>query len=154
MLPSYPDWSFPRLEKVLFDMGQYGEIAGIYQQVLAADAMNTDALLGLARYSDKKGDHQSALAYLARVIEADPGHLLARQLLVQIYRDQGSSEEAWQAAEGYFTWLPEAKQEYRCSQCSEQTSTPRWYCPNCLRFLTYNVGLRRLAAAVAAEQVA
>jgi lipopolysaccharide biosynthesis regulator YciM len=145
---------FPRLEKVLFDMGQYSEIAGIYKQVLAADSTNTDALLGLARYSDKKGDHQSALAYLARIIEADPGHLLARQLLVQIHRDQGSSDLAWRAAEGYFTWLPAAKQEYRCSQCSEKTATPRWYCPNCHRFLTYNLGLRRRAAAVAAETVA
>ena len=156
-LESAPELSglvFPRLEKVLFDMGQYSEIAGIYQQVLAADSLNTDALLGLARYSDKKGDHQSALAYLARIVEADPGHLLARQLLVQIHREQGSSDLAWHAAEGYFTWLPAAKEDYRCSQCGEHTSTPRWYCPNCHRFLTYSLGLRRRAAAVAAESAA
>lgn len=145
---------FPRLEKVLFDMGQYSEIVGIYQQVLAADGLNTDALLGLARYSDKKGDHQAALAYLSRIIEADPGHLLARQLLVQIHRDQGSSEQAWQAAEGYFTWLPAARQDYRCSHCRAQSDAPRWYCPNCHRFLTYDFGVRKRAATVAAETAA
>ncbi len=139
---------FPPLEKVLFDMGQYSEIAGIYQQVLAADSVNTDALLGLARFSDKKGDHQAALGHLARTIEIDPGNLVARQLLVQIHRQEGHEDEAWQAALGFFTWLPSNTGAFRCRNCRHESVEPRWFCPQCRRFDSFDMGSRKSAAAV------
>lgn len=144
---------FSRLEKVLFEMGQYSEIAGIYQQVLAKDPVNTDALLGLARFSEKKGDHQSALAHLNRIIEIDPGQLVARQLLVQIHKEQGSPEMAWQAAQGFFTWLPGLKREFECTHCGSKSPLPRWFCPSCYRFRTYDLDLGRTALRVARERV-
>jgi lipopolysaccharide biosynthesis regulator YciM len=144
---------FPRLEKVLFDMGQYSEIAGIYQQVLSADPVNTDALLGLALFSEKKGDDHAALGHLARVLEIDPGHLLARQKMVQIYRAAGRADEAWQAAEGFFTWLPAAPEAVRCRQCGFESREPSWYCRRCLHFDTFDLGTRRSAAEVSAGTV-
>jgi lipopolysaccharide biosynthesis regulator YciM len=141
---------FPRLEKVLFDMGQYSEIAGTYQQVLAADPVNTDALLGLALFSEKKGDDQAALGHLARVLELDPGHLLARQKMVQIYRAAGRADEAWQAAEGFFTWLPAATDAVRCRQCGFESKEPAWYCSRCQHFDTFALGTRKSAAEVTA----
>lgn len=143
---------FPHLEKVLFEMGQYSEIAGIYRQVLSRYPDSTDALLGLARFSEKKGDHQSALAHLSRILEIDPGHLVARQLVVQIHKDQGSPEMAWQAAQGFFTWLPGLKREFQCTHCGEKSKTPRWFCPACYRFRTYDLG-RQGAARAALERV-
>jgi lipopolysaccharide biosynthesis regulator YciM len=131
---------FPHLEKVLFDMGQYSEIAGIYQQVLRRSPENTDALFGLARFSEKKGDHQTALSHLSRMLEIDPGHLAARQLLVQIYKEQGNPEQAWQAVQGFFTWLPGLRREFECTHCHEKSKTPRWFCPACYRFRTYDLG--------------
>jgi len=131
---------FPHLEKVLFEMGQYSDIAGIYRQVLARHPGNADALLGLARFSEKKGDHQSALGHLNSVLEIDPGHLVARQLLVSIYKERGQPELAWQAAQGFFTWLPGLKREYECAHCHEKSNSPRWFCPACFRFRTYELG--------------
>lgn len=145
---------FPRLEKVLFEMGQYSEIAGIYQQVLAADPMNTDALVGMALFVEKKGDDQKAIEYLKQVIEIDPGHLLARQKLVQTYRDAGRHQEAWQAADGFFTWLPSMTRGYTCKHCGHHTAGPAWYCPACRRFDTFELGARKQAAEVAGTAVA
>lgn len=130
---------FPLLEKALFEMGQYSEIAGIYRQVLSRHPGNTDALLGLARFSEKKGDHQAALGYLNNVLETDPGHLVARQLLVQVHRERGQPELAWQAAAGFFTWLPGLRGEFECTHCRERSKTPRWFCPSCFRFRTYEL---------------
>jgi lipopolysaccharide biosynthesis regulator YciM len=141
---------FPRLEKVLFEMGQYSEIAGIYQQVLGDDPVNTDALLGLALFSEKKGDDHAALGHLARVLEIDPGHLLARQKMVQIYRAAGRMDEAWQATEGFFTWLPAATEAVRCRQCGYESSEPAWYCRRCQRFDTFTLSARKSAAEVTA----
>lgn len=142
---------FSHLEKVLFEMGQYSEIAGVYQQVLTKDPLNTDALLGLARFSEKKGDHQSALAHLNRILEIDPGQLVARQLLVQIHKEQGNPEMAWQAAQGFFTWLPGLRREFKCAHCNEVSTTPRWFCPACYRFRTYDLGASRQAGRPALE---
>jgi len=144
---------FGQLEKVLFDMGQYAEIAGIYQQVLAADPVNTDALLGLARFAEKKGDDQGAVEYLGRIIEIDPGHLLARQKLVQLHRQAGRTREAWQATEGFFTWLPARHHNYVCRKCSSAQKGPAWYCPQCHSFGTFELSPRRQAAEVGALTV-
>jgi len=145
---------FPRLEKVLFELGQYSEIAGIYQQVLAADPVNTDALVGMALFSEKKGDTQRALEYLRQVIEIDPGHLFARQKLVQIHREAGNQKDAWMAADGFFTWLPSLADGYTCNNCGHKVKEPRWYCPRCRRFDTFDLGARKQAAEVASAPVA
>jgi lipopolysaccharide biosynthesis regulator YciM len=142
---------FPHLEKVLFEMGQYSEIAGIYRQVLTRHPGHTDALLGLARFSEKKGDHQAALSHLNHILETDPGHLVARQLLVQIHKDAGQPELAWQAAQGFFTWLPGLKREFECTHCREQSKSPRWFCPACFRFRTYELGPSAKPARAAVE---
>ena len=151
--PAQASLVFPRLEKALFEMGQYSEIAGVYQQVLAADAVNSDALVGMALFVEKKGDDQKAIEYLKQVIEIDPGHLLARQKLVQIYRDAGRHQDAWQAADGFFTWLPSLTQGYVCGQCGHKSKHPAWYCPDCRRFDTFDMGVRKQAAEVAGTAV-
>jgi lipopolysaccharide biosynthesis regulator YciM len=140
---------FPRLEKVLFEMGQYSEIVGVYQQVLTADPVNTETLFGLACFCEKKGDDQAALGHLARILEVDPGHLVARQKMVQIHRRSGSTDEAWQAAEGFFTWLPDTQQAFRCRHCGFDTKEPRWYCDRCMRFDSFDLGPRKRASEVA-----
>lgn len=142
---------FPRLEKVLFEMGQYSEMPGVYQQVLARDSVNTDALLGLAKFSEKKGDDQAAIEHLTRVLDIDPGHLLARQKLVHIYRQAGQSDEAWREAEGFFTWLPAPNQAFTCKQCHADVDEPRWYCTRCRSFDSFGLGARQSAVEAAAE---
>jgi len=142
---------FPRLEKVLFDMGQYSEMPGVYQQVLTADPVNTDALLGLANFSEKKGDDQGAIEHLTRVLEIDPGHLLARQKLVHIYRQAGKSDEAWREAEGFFTWLPTPIRTFTCKQCNAGSDEPQWYCSRCRSFDSFGLSTRRSAVEAAAE---
>ena len=151
--PEHAGILFPRMEKVLFDMGQYSEMPGVYQQVLALDSVNTDALLGLAKFSEKKGDDHSAIGHLTRVLEIDPGHLLARQKLVQIYRRTGKSEEAWREAEGFFTWLPTPNQTFTCKQCHASVSEPQWYCTRCRQFDTFGLVARRSAVEAAAGTV-
>lgn len=151
--PALAGLVFGRLEKVLFDMGQYAEIAGVYQQVLAADPVNTDALLGLARFAEKKGDDQAAVEHLGRIIEIDPGHLVARQKLVQLHRQAGRTREAWQATEGFFTWLPSRSSSFACRKCSSSSKEPAWYCSQCGSFGTFELGPRRQASEVGAPAV-
>jgi lipopolysaccharide biosynthesis regulator YciM len=148
-MPSRAALVFPRLEKALFDLGQYAEIAGVYQQVLGADSTNTDALLGLALFAEKKGDDQKAVEHLQHIIEIDPGHLLARQKLIHLYRQMGRSRDAWLAAEGFFTWLPSVGDSFTCLACGYKSKEPLWFCPKCRRFDTFELGARKQAAEVA-----
>jgi len=66
MLRSCRGWCSPISRRCFSTWASIPEIAGIYQQVLRRSPENTDALFGLARFSEKKGDHQTALSHLSR----------------------------------------------------------------------------------------
>jgi lipopolysaccharide biosynthesis regulator YciM len=152
-MPALAALVFGRLERVLFETGQYAEIAGVYQQVLAADSLNTDALLGLARFAEKKGDDQGAVEFLTRIVDIDPGHLVARQKLVSLYRQAGRTHEAWQAVDGFLTWLPARPGQFACRKCSYQAREPIWFCPQCASFDSFDLGPRRQASEIGAPVV-
>ncbi len=74
-----------RLKKVLFDLGRYGEINKICENILTHSPKNLTARLCLAEFYEKKGDSDLAEEILVSIIEDYPDDIKSVIELVRIY---------------------------------------------------------------------
>ena len=74
-----------RLKKTLFDLGRFGDIAGICENILKHSPKNLEARLTLAEFHEKKGDNTAAEQLLTEVVEEAPGNTKAVCELIRIY---------------------------------------------------------------------
>lgn len=94
--PQKADLVFARLQKVLFELGQFGEMEDLYNQVLERDKENFGALTGLATLLEKKGDKTQAESTYLQILEAKPDYRPALVGLLRLYHEQNKFNEAAQ----------------------------------------------------------
>jgi len=94
--PQKADRVFARVQKVLFDLGQFGEMEDLYDQVLERDKENLGALTGLASLLEKKGDRGQAEATYIQILETKPDYRPALVGLLRLYHEQNKYNEAAQ----------------------------------------------------------
>jgi lipopolysaccharide biosynthesis regulator YciM len=87
---------FSRLQKVLFELGQFGEMEDLYDQVLERDKENLGALTGLATLLEKKGDRAQAEATYLQILDSKPDYRPALVGLLRLYHEQNKFNEAAQ----------------------------------------------------------
>ena len=135
-----PDWAhlaFTRLKEVLFDLGRYGEIEGIYSQVIGKNPKDATVYLNLAEMYQKQGRTEEAIDTCKKVIETYPDSIHGRYLLARLLKQNGDEagalEQTFQALEKEVT----NKRQYHCSGCGHTSQEPLWQCPECHRWNTY-----------------
>jgi lipopolysaccharide biosynthesis regulator YciM len=134
MLKAIPDESHlvvGRLQKALFDLGKFSEIANICNEILAAAPRNLDARITLADYHYKKGEYSLAAEHLNTAIEDHPDSYIAILDLAKIYLTIGEKKKLG----GLIARLEEKREaierQYHCSRCGHKTPTKAWLCPSC-----------------------
>jgi lipopolysaccharide assembly protein B len=85
---------FARVQKVLFELGQYSEIEDFYNQVLEKDKKNLQALLGLASLAEKRGEQPIAEDFYNQVLEIDSEYLPGLLSLIRFYQRQQRTDDA------------------------------------------------------------
>jgi lipopolysaccharide biosynthesis regulator YciM len=80
-----------RLKKTLFDLGRYGEIHSICEDILSHAPRNLEARLCLAEFHEKKGDSDLAEQVLVGVVDDYPNEIKAVTELIRIYLEKGDS---------------------------------------------------------------
>ncbi|UCE24769.1 MAG: tetratricopeptide repeat protein [Candidatus Zixiibacteriota bacterium] len=83
-----------RLKKTLFDLGRYGEINSICEDILKHAPKNLDARLCLAEFYEKKGDSDLAEQILVGIVDDYPEELKAVTELIRIYLQKGDNRKA------------------------------------------------------------
>jgi lipopolysaccharide biosynthesis regulator YciM len=127
-----PEWAhlaFNRLKEVLFDLGRYGEIEEIYQQIIQRKPKNPSVYLNLAELLEKQGKLDQAIEMCRKVTEMEPDSMRGRYLLVQILQKKG--EETAALEESLRILDRERESSFCCSQCGFESSDPLWRCPQC-----------------------
>lgn len=72
--------------------GKLDEARKLYLSVFKKDAVNADALLGLAAIAQQLGDDRTAAQYYGRVLEIDPRHPVANASMASLTTDDGNNE--------------------------------------------------------------
>ena len=81
----------------LFGEGKLDEAIAAYQKALALDPNFADALHGLAQAYFAKEDFDNCIATARRIVELDPGDILAYTSISRAYQRKGMIPEAEEA---------------------------------------------------------
>ncbi|UCG62000.1 MAG: tetratricopeptide repeat protein [Candidatus Zixiibacteriota bacterium] len=82
-----------RLKRTLFDLGRYGEIHGICEDILKDSPGNLEARMCLAEFHEKKGDSDLAQQILEGVVDDYPNELKAVAELIRIYLNKSERDK-------------------------------------------------------------
>lgn len=91
---SKADVVFGRIQKLLFELGQYSEIEEFYNQVLDKDPSNLQAILGLASLAEKRGEQNLAEDFYNQALEINSEHLPSLLGLIRFYQRQQRTDDA------------------------------------------------------------
>lgn len=135
---------YPRMEKLFFDLGRFHEIQFVYQEVLSKEPGFWPARFALAEILDKRGSREDAIRLL------DPAHPASRDEGV---RAAGRLLD-WNREDLTREWLTKITESqstgegfYRCRYCGTEHPGPRWYCPTCHGFKSYEPHIQETADA-------
>ncbi len=87
-VPTEGHQAIDRLEKVLFDLGRFGDIVDICQKILKHSPKDHKALMTLADFYKKKGELDVAEQRLLAILENQPQDIEAVLGLLRIYIEQ------------------------------------------------------------------
>ena len=93
---------FDRLKRALFEVGQFNQMAGIFERILEQDPGNSYAAVSLAELYEKKGNLSQAEEYYRQAIDSNPQFAQARLGLARLYRERGKIDEALKILEKLF----------------------------------------------------
>ncbi len=135
---------YPRMEKLFFDLGRFHEIQFVYQEVLSKEPGFWPARFALAEILDKRGSREDAVRLL------DPVHQAGRDEAVKA----AGRLLDWDREDMAREWLSKIGEKhstgegiYRCRYCGTEHPGPRWYCPTCHGFKSYEPLARESASA-------
>ncbi len=128
---------FDRLKEILFELGIYGEIEGIYQQIIKKDKNNIPTLIALAEFYKKQGQDDKSITICNKVLTREPQNIKANYLLINLLQNQGNNAQALQKALNYLKTEQKQNQYYTCSECNYTSDSPLWLCPKCHHWDTF-----------------
>lgn len=139
MMPEAGYLVFDKLEKSMFELGEYGEITGIYESILSRNPKNVYSLFYLARINEKMGHTETAVDQYRQILDIDPGFSSARLSLAILYLAERHQEEAVDLLDTLMRSFPPARKEFACQQCGYKSFDPLWRCPSCREWNSFNV---------------
>jgi len=89
-----------RLRKTLFDLGRYGEIQTVCEEILEHSPKNTEVRRALAEFYQKKGDLDTAAEVWEGIVDDDPDDAYSALELVGVYLEQGETRKATKLLRG------------------------------------------------------
>ncbi|HEX7401079.1 MAG TPA: tetratricopeptide repeat protein [candidate division Zixibacteria bacterium] len=130
---------FDKLEKSLFELGEYGDITEIYESVLSRNPKNVTALFYLARINEKKGNLETAVDQYRQILDTDPDYSVARLSLAVLHLASGHQEEAMDLLENLVQSFPPARKEFICQRCGHKSAESLWKCPSCQEWNSFKI---------------
>jgi lipopolysaccharide biosynthesis regulator YciM len=131
-IPGKAYLAFERLEKTLYEKGQFSKIEEFYHSILEEDEENISAIIALSEIYRKKGEYNESLKILQNALKKDIDTKIINSLIVKIMYDKGQfKESAKQAIEIIESdHIPDYKR-FSCDKCKTDFNEPFWICPKC-----------------------
>jgi lipopolysaccharide biosynthesis regulator YciM len=140
--PELSRLAFLRIEKALYDAGNYGRIPHVYGKLLESRPDDISALLRLANYAERKGALEEAIEQAELAVEANPSAIMPRASLAAYLSDLERSTDASRECREILRICEEQWLRFICPFCGNEEREFLWRCPACRRvglFLTDSV---------------
>ncbi len=123
--------AFDRLEKAYFELGDFGRMMRVYEDVVAKAPGSVQAHCGLARMLERKGDIDEAVRVSREAVKHEGATLAGHRQLIDILVRHERYEEAARAAQELVSRLADEASGDRCPSCGARFPSPGWRCPTC-----------------------
>ncbi len=133
--PDRAHLAFARLEKAYFDIGDYGRMMRVYEDVLSTMPSNVPALCGLSRMYERKGDIDEAVRLAHEAIKHEGDTALGHRRLIQTLVATGRLDEAAREADGFFARTTDEGAFDTCAHCGGTLGSAGWRCPSCHKWI-------------------
>lgn len=130
-VPEASHFVLSRLKRALFDLGKFGEIFTICNEILETSPKNLDARLTLAEYHYKKGEYSDAMDHLSVAIEDHPESYMPILDLAKISLTVGDKKRLSDLINRLEQRREAVENEYHCTRCGYKSRTKKWHCPSC-----------------------
>ncbi len=122
---------FDRLEKAYFELGDFGRMMSVYEDVIQRSPTSAHAYCGLSRMLERKGDIDEAANAAREAIKHEGETLMGHRQLIELLVRNERFEEASRAAEGLLKSLDTGGVKRTCPFCGRTVQKPVWRCPEC-----------------------
>ena len=122
---------FDRLEKAYFEIGDFGRMMGVYEELVATSPSNVMALAGLSRMLERKGAIDDALRIAREAVKHEGSTFEGHRQLIEILMRHERYEEAARAAESLLAGLADHRKERTCPRCKAALDGYGWRCNSC-----------------------
>ncbi len=118
------------IEKMYFELGQFDQVEQFYKRLAKKLPDNSEVLLGLANYYERKGEHREALALLeeTRAESEDTLSFILGRLHLMEKLDK--LDELNRAIDDYIS-SDRNRRILACNNCGNQEEEPSYICPEC-----------------------
>jgi lipopolysaccharide biosynthesis regulator YciM len=127
--------AFERLEKAYFEIGDYGRMMRVYEDVLLKTPSNVPALCGLSRMHERKGDVEEAVRVAREAIKHEGDTALGHRRLIQTLVAAGRLDEAARIADGFLARTTDEAAFDKCPHCGDALGPTGWRCPSCHKWI-------------------
>ena len=93
-VPEKAHMAFERLEKALYEKGQFSKIEELYSGILAENEDDIHAIIALSNIYRKKGEYDIALKLLQQAQKRDVDETLIKSARVKVLIDKSQYEQA------------------------------------------------------------
>ncbi|MFP4458589.1 MAG: tetratricopeptide repeat protein [Candidatus Zixiibacteriota bacterium] len=129
--PEKASMVFERIEKALYDVGDFQKITGFYRKLIENDLSKPQAAKALARIYFKMGDWERAIQTLSYAPSNDLESII---LKIEIAAKSDSLMMS-ESIENLKKVVAESNR-YICTNCGKKYEKPNFYCSNCGKFNT------------------
>ncbi|MBN2012922.1 tetratricopeptide repeat protein [candidate division KSB1 bacterium] len=136
-VPKLAYLAFDRVQNILFEKGDFGEVESIYQKLLQRNPDIAHIRFALADIYERKGELQAAINLCKKELEQNPDSEIAKKYLVKYYARTGQNDDALEIALSLFEDSLQSAELFTCRVCQNTDDQPHWRCPKCQEWNTY-----------------
>jgi len=127
---------FSHLQKVLFNLGNFGNIESFYEKILLKKPGDIRTITALASFYERKGNVSKAITLVEELIEKNPDSKIAKIALSKLLIAQDKCDEAAEILNELLE-KSELDGEKICSNCYHKEKKILWLCPVCGKIDTF-----------------
>jgi len=129
--PERAHLAFERLERAYFELGDFGRMLSVYEDVVSRAPSSTGALNGLSKMHERKSDMEEAERLARESVKHEGDTAVGHQRLLEVLIAAGRFEEASRLALRFVAEISAAAATERCPFCGESRDATHWRCSGC-----------------------